>query len=149
MSGYGFGIWLVPKDRNIQKRILHTPHITIMCNMETEEYAKKLFDKIKTEMGDEFTLKINGKCYMFQGGYQSSDPLLACGYFCESENWSQFETICNNFYGDFSENPHMSHSYSLFIENLRLINIKDKEIECKLHLVDINGLHPTKWKIIE
>ena len=133
MSGYCFGIWLVPKDKNIQKRILHTPHITIMCNMETEEYAKKLFNKIKTEMSDEFTLKLNGKCHMFQGGYQSSDPLLACG----------------DFYGDFSVNPHMSHSYSLFIGNLRLINIKDKEIECKLHLVDINGLHPTKWRIIE
>ena len=85
MSGYGFGIWLVPKDRNIQKLILHTPHITVMCNMESEEYAKKLFNKIKTEMGDEFTLKLNGKCHIFQGGYQSSDPLLACGYFCESE----------------------------------------------------------------
>ena len=43
----------------------------------------------------------------------------------------------------------MSHSYSLFIGNLRLINVKDKEIECKLHLVDINGLHPKKWRIIE
>ena len=149
MSGYGFGVWLVPKNKNIEKHILHTPHITIMCNMETENDALSLFENIKKEMGErDFLLKIIGRCELFGNTYEMSDPLKAVGYYCESNDWNEFERICNNHIGDFSKRAHMSHSYSMSILSLVLRHIKDINVECELKVVDIRGLFPAKWKIL-
>ena len=149
MSGYGFGVWLVPKDRNIEKHMLHTPHITVMCNMETEEEARALFFDINQKMGKEFTLRIIGKCVYFQGGYDGGDPLKAVGYYCESGDWNEFEEVCLTHKGDFSKHPHMSQGYSMTEISLYLRNIKDRYVECELKVVDIRGLFPAKWKILE
>jgi hypothetical protein len=145
--GYGYGVWLVVKDKMGMFDLKHIPHITIMCYMEKEE-AKKLYIDIVQSMGNKFEVKLNNICKLIPS-YKDDEQLYACGFDCFASDWPLFQKICEKYSGSFSNNPHLSYNYSQNIEELQYKSFdKDNILECELHIADITDANSINWNII-
>jgi len=150
MDGYGFGVWLVPTQHVFHPDTTHIPHITVMCNMENSDDAKKLKKIISEKLGNIFVIYLNGKCEQFGVSYASNDPLMATGYFCESEEWQSLKEIVeeSGLKGSFSERPHLSYCYAKNSKDLKIKHTLSRPLVCKLEKVDIRGLETERWKVL-
>ena len=170
ISGYGYGIWLVPKS-NVGSFIVNTynpypfkRHITVMCMM-TKEMATFAFCNLLTIFNqNEFEFNLESSIVNFESSSYNkiekdiSPSNFAAGLNVSVSNWDKILKCLEKFKnkGSFSENPHMSLIYSFdklnqnlidYINNRNLINTTEK-YEASLHLVDISHEEPWKWKIL-
>ena len=150
MDGYGFGIWLVPFQDVFHPDIAHIPHITVMCNMESLDDASKLKKIISEKLGNTFVIDLDGKCELFGVSYASNDPLMATGYFCESDDWSSIKEVVeeSGLKGSFSECPHLSYFYAKKTKDLKIKHTLSRPLVCKLERADIRSLESECWKVL-
>ena len=147
--GYGYGVWLKIRDPLINSLTKHTPHVTLMCNMNKIE-ATALYTNLKLKYGEDYRVYINGLCQHFKDSYGDEDILKACGYYCEIENFKMINKVCLNYRGVIPDHPHISTDYTnLHMDNLTLISVSPLTDDSLLSLVDINSNNPKEWKILD
>ena len=154
--GYGFGVWLVVEDDELNSSMNHPTHITVMCNM-TKYDAIKLHNDITEICGEFHIVLCNNICERFENmEYSKQDPYpFSSGYYCEVEMWNIISYYCKKrlkydpSLGSFSKRPHITYSYSNDIQNIKLLNLKNRKyLKCKLVLADIRDPEPCKWSYV-
>jgi hypothetical protein len=151
--GYGWGVWLLVEDDELNSSMSHQAHITVMCNMERDD-AIKLFLDITDICGELHIALCNNTCERFEGiGYSKNDPYpFSSGYYCDVEMWDIISYYCkkrlkyDSSLGSFSEKPHMTYCYSNDIQKIKYLHLKNKKyLKCKLVVADIRNSEPFKW----
>jgi hypothetical protein len=145
--GYGYGVWLVYKDDDMQTE--HISHLTIACFMKKYE-SQKLYNKL-IKSSDKVIVNINGQSeYYFSSFYEhDTNKICSWGYNASCEKWDMYKKICNKYQCDFAITPHTSMEYGMFPKLLKPININNKKLHCKICCVDIRSDFPVDWKIIQ
>ena len=146
--GYGYGIWLRIKDPLINNLTKHTPHATLMCNMDKTE-ATALYNDLKLRYKGDYKIYTNGICQHFNDSYGDEDILKACGYYCEIKDFKTLNKICLNYKGTIPDYPHISTDYNISKNKLTLLDIRPVTDDSILSLVDINSDDPMEWKILD
>ena len=98
--GYGYGVWLVVQDFNIQRMVRkyntkpHIAHITVMCNMNDTD-AFKLARELKgTYSGTILNRYVHFNKNSDKYSHHDNDNLAASGYYCIVDKWREItETI--------------------------------------------------------
>lgn len=153
IQGYGYGIWLLVEDDELNSNMSHPTHMTVMCNM-TKDDAVKLYINLIEICGKEHIVLCNNICEHFEGtGYSKDEPFRHCsGYYCEVEMWQIISHYCKKrlkyepTIGSFSNRPHITYCYSNNFQNVKLLNLKNRKyLKCKLVLADIRNPDPSKW----
>lgn len=156
IQGYGYGVWLLVEDDELNSIMNHPTHITIMCNM-TKSDAVKLYVTLMEICGKKHVALCNNICENFEGtGYSKDELFKYCsGYYCEVEMWEIISYYCKQrlkydpTLGSLSERPHITYCYSNNFENIKLLNLKNRKyLKCKLVIADIRNTDPSKWYCI-
>lgn len=148
MIGYKYGVWLV-YDQNIFNTE-HISHFTVQCFMNKYD-AFKLYDKINNNYGNKYQIKVKKEGSIFNKHFYKHDKnnLQAWGYYGLINNWDSIQKLAEDFSGDFSHKPHTSIHYSNNKDSLTPKNLScDLDIIGTLKVVNINGLNPLKWSLL-
>ena len=157
IEGYGWGVWLLVEDEELNSIMYHPTHITIMCNMVKDD-AVKLYKDLSELCRINHIALCNNICQKFEGtSYTEDEPFkFASGYYCEVEMWNIIRHYCKNLLkydkklGSFSEKPHITYCYSNNEHNIRYYNLeKRKLLKCKLVIADIRNANPHKWYFLK
>jgi hypothetical protein len=152
---YGWGLWLLVEDEELNSIMKHPTHITIMFNM-TYSDAFKLYMSLSHLCGTKHIALCNDKCEEFEGtGYSEDDDYPCCsGYYCIIEMWYIIEKFCKNrlkydsSIGSFSEKPHITYCYSKCKDDIQYVDLKDKKyLNCKLFIADMRNPYPEQWNV--
>ena len=145
--GYGYGIWLIYDDDELKME--HIGHITIACFMQKNE-AEKLYNEL-IKLGNNVGVTINGKSEYYRSSFYEHDTNKICswGYSGMCTKWTIYKKICERYKCDFSLIPHTSIEYGLYTNLLKPINIKEKNLYCRICCADIRSDFPVDWKIIK
>lgn len=170
ISGYGYGIWLIPKS-DVGAFIVDTynpypfkRHITVMCMM-SKEMATFAYCNLLLEFSNiNFKINVNSKIHNFtKSGYNTkleiSPSKCAAGVNVDILRWNEIKKNLEKFEdkGSYPAVPHMSLIYSFDDINNNILDhinknnsIKINEsFEASLHLVDISSDDPWKWKVFK
>lgn len=169
-DGYGYGIWLVVENEELQKVTKHIAHITLVCNMNLEN-AKTLFKKIEETFLYEIPeVDVELKCDNKEGilfetsMYSSNESNLltkyAWGYYIDHKDLNLTcieDVICkymieNDFCGSISPKLHITIDYDQNINSIikKLRKSTYEEIlKCSVKLVDIRSAQSMDWEVIE
>jgi hypothetical protein len=123
MEGYGYSVWLVPRNHaELRKRygMAHIPHITVETNLDRPPYMVPQRGTHVVKHFSEYTPLPGGMCDV--------DPLMASGFFCQSPLVK-------------GHRAHMSVRYYNKVE-------PPGELECDLVGADTRSLDPSMWSII-
>lgn len=153
INGYGFGVWLLVENDELNSIMNHPTHITIMCNM-TEDDAVKLYRNLSEICGENHIALCNNLCERFdETGYSKDEPFKHCsGYYCMVEMWNIISHFCekrlkyDSSFGSFSKKPHITYCYSDDFQKTQFLNLKERKyLNCKLVVADIRADNPAKW----
>jgi len=152
--GYGYGVWLVVKDSNIQQLVNkhnknpHVAHITVMCHM-TDIDAFKL----AKELNDNYNVIILNKYILFNDDnykYSNADnELSASGCYCIVDQWKEITNIAKKYRGSIPKIPHLSVAYRNnekdLPTNIKHVNVKT---QATIGAININDSQPSNWYYI-
>jgi len=156
IQGYGFGVWLLVEDDELNSNMNHPTHITIMCNMKRDD-AVRLYVNLVEICGKQHIALCNNICERFENiGYSKQDPYpFSSGYYCNIEMLNIISYYCKKrlkyepTLGSFSNRPHITYCYSNDFQNTTLLNLKHRKyLNCKLVVADIRHPNPLKWSYI-
>ena len=156
IQGYGYGVWLLVEDDELNSNIHHPIHITVMCNMVKED-AVRLYVNLVEICGKQHIALCNNICERFENiEYSKHDPYtFSSGYYCNVEMWNIISYYCKKrlkyepTLGSFSNIPHITYCYSNDFQSIKLLNLKHKKyLKCKLVVADIRHPNPFKWSYI-
>ena len=153
--GYGYGVWLVVQDFNIQRMVRkyntkpHIAHITVMCNM-TDTDAFKLAQELK---GNYSATILNRYVHFNKNSDKYSDDdndnLAASGYYCIVDNWREITEIAKYYKGTIPEMPHISIAYRDSEADLPThIETEFIATQCIASAININDDNPSEWYYI-
>tara|TARA_B100000963_G_C22601203_1_gene660312 strand:+ start:512 stop:997 length:486 start_codon:yes stop_codon:yes gene_type:complete len=156
-NGYGWGIWLLIDDAELNSIISHPVHITIMCNM-TKHDAMQLYRHLMEITNKDHIALCNNKCVSLDKSNYSENDLFnySSGYYCEVEMWDIIKQYCKKrlkydpTLGHFSEKPHITLCYSKDIQTTKYVNLKKiKYLKCTLVIADIRSHNPEFWTVLK
>lgn len=154
-TGYGYGIWL--RIHTFPRKLQHIPHVTLVCNIPTQEEATQIWKELKShfQLQQPLHIRVLPKAQIFEGTYSEKDPYTKCwGYHCELIDISQttiqqwINTIMqqNHIPGSTSEQPHITIDYET-TESLEDLP-STMELDADLVVADILGSYE-KWHILK
>ena len=150
---YGYGVWLVIKDKKIQQIVdkhnkkPHIAHVTVMCNMSDID-AFRLMGEL--EAFYDLTIlnrhiNLNGDCHK----YSENDTLYASGYYCIVNKWREIVEIAKKYRGSISLRPHLTIAYRASEKDLPE-KVEGTVIRAhgSVGAININDDDPSKWYYI-
>ena len=153
--GYGYGVWLVVQDFNIQRMVRkyntksHIAHITVMCNMtDTDAF------KLARELKDTYSATILNRYVHFNKNsdkysHDHNDNLAASGYYCIVDKWREITEIAKYYKGTIPEMPHISIAYRDSETDLPShIETEFIATQCIASAININDDKPSEWYYI-
>lgn len=123
MEGYGYSVWLVPRNHaELRERygMVHIPHVTVETNLERPPVLVPQRAPHIVRNFSEYT--------PFPGGIYEVDPLMASGFFCQTPLVQ-------------GHRPHMSLRYFERMD-------PPTELVCDLCVADTRAKDPSEWRCI-